>query len=131
MPWLAGAGGLLVYCLTLNKWVSLLNLGTVTRISGWGWRPELGQPLTWILLYPFRWLPEPAIPPALNLFAAVCGALVLVVPTIRSYEEAIKARDWAFFPPLGKMANAWPPKEWMTPAALMPRPPAASRRELM
>ena len=79
VPWLAGAGGLLVYCLTLNKWVSLLNLGTVTRISGWGWRPELGQPLAWILLYPFRWLPEPAIPPALNLFAAVCGALVLVV----------------------------------------------------
>jgi 2-keto-3-deoxy-L-rhamnonate aldolase RhmA len=30
------------------------------------------------------------------------GALVLVVPTVRSYEEAIKARDWAFFPPLGK-----------------------------
>src|ERR1700742_594138 len=30
------------------------------------------------------------------------GALVLVVPTVRSYEEAIKARDWAYFPPLGK-----------------------------
>ena len=33
------------------------------------------------------------------------GALVLVVPTVRSYEEAIKARDWAFFPPLGKRSN--------------------------
>lgn len=30
------------------------------------------------------------------------GALVLVVPTIRSYEEAIRARNWAYFPPLGK-----------------------------
>jgi 2-keto-3-deoxy-L-rhamnonate aldolase RhmA len=30
------------------------------------------------------------------------GALVLVVPTVRSYEEAVKARDWAFFPPLGR-----------------------------
>ena len=30
------------------------------------------------------------------------GALVLVVPTVRSYEEAIRARDWAFFPPLGR-----------------------------
>jgi len=28
------------------------------------------------------------------------GALVLVVPTVRSYQEAILARDWAFFPPL-------------------------------
>jgi len=33
------------------------------------------------------------------------GALVLVVPTIRSYEEAIKARDWAYFPPLGKRSQ--------------------------
>jgi 4-hydroxy-2-oxoheptanedioate aldolase len=34
------------------------------------------------------------------------GALVLVVPTIRSYEEAIKARDWAYYPPLGKRSNS-------------------------
>src|SRR6201992_1988654 len=33
------------------------------------------------------------------------GALVLVVPTVRNYEEAIKARDWAYFPPLGKRSN--------------------------
>ena len=33
------------------------------------------------------------------------GALVLVVPTVRSYEEALKARDWAFFPPLGRRSN--------------------------
>ncbi len=33
------------------------------------------------------------------------GALVLVVPTVRSYEEAILARDWAFFPPLGRRSN--------------------------
>ena len=30
------------------------------------------------------------------------GALVLVVPTVRSYEEAIKARDWAYFPAAGQ-----------------------------
>ncbi len=33
------------------------------------------------------------------------GALVLVVPTVRSYQEAILARDWAFFPPLGRRSN--------------------------
>ena len=33
------------------------------------------------------------------------GALVLVVPTVRSYEEALKARDWAFFPPLGRRSR--------------------------
>ena len=33
------------------------------------------------------------------------GALVIVVPTIRSYEEAIRARDYTFFPPLGKRSQ--------------------------
>ena len=33
------------------------------------------------------------------------GALVLVVPTIRSYEEAIQARNWAYFPPLGRRSS--------------------------
>ena len=34
------------------------------------------------------------------------GALVLVVPTVRSYEEAIKARDWAYLPAAGQ-AHQW------------------------
>jgi len=33
------------------------------------------------------------------------GALVLVVPTIRSYEEGVRARDWAYFPPLGRRSS--------------------------
>ena len=33
------------------------------------------------------------------------GALVVVVPTIRNYEEAVRARDWMFFPPLGKRSQ--------------------------
>lgn len=33
------------------------------------------------------------------------GALVIVVPTVDTVEEAIRARDWTFFPPLGKRSN--------------------------
>ena len=33
------------------------------------------------------------------------GALVVVVPTVDTVEEAIEARDWAFFPPLGRRSN--------------------------
>jgi len=29
------------------------------------------------------------------------GAMVLIVPTVRSYEQALQIRNWAFFPPLG------------------------------
>lgn len=37
--------------------------------------------------------------------ATDAGALVIVVPTIRSYEEALKARDWTYFPPLGRRSQ--------------------------
>jgi 2-keto-3-deoxy-L-rhamnonate aldolase RhmA len=37
--------------------------------------------------------------------AADDGALVIVVPTVDTVEEAIAARDWAFFPPLGKRSQ--------------------------
>jgi len=33
------------------------------------------------------------------------GALVLVVPTVDTAAEAIEARNWAYFPPLGRRSN--------------------------
>ena len=33
------------------------------------------------------------------------GALVMVVPTIDSTQEAIEARNWTYFPPLGRRSN--------------------------
>src|SRR5258706_14244460 len=79
LPWAVGCVGLLVYLITLNKWVSLYGIGPVARVSGWEWRPELSQPLASLLLYPFHQLPVRWIPLALNFFAAVCAALVLVL----------------------------------------------------
>ena len=44
------------------------------------------------------------------------GALVLVIPTVDTVEEATAARDWAYFPPLGKRSNgggqAFDPAVW-------------------
>jgi len=44
------------------------------------------------------------------------GALVIVVPTVDSVEEAIAARDWTYFPPLGKRSlgggAAFDPNMW-------------------
>jgi 2-keto-3-deoxy-L-rhamnonate aldolase RhmA len=37
------------------------------------------------------------------------GALVIVVPTIRTVEEGIAARDWTYFPPLGKRSQGGGP----------------------
>jgi hypothetical protein len=77
LPWLLAAGMLLVYALTLNRWVSLFNLPSVAKISGWTWQPEVLGPITFLVTYPFRWVPAPAIPLALNLFSAACAALAL------------------------------------------------------
>jgi 2-keto-3-deoxy-L-rhamnonate aldolase RhmA len=48
--------------------------------------------------------------------ATDAGALVVVVPTVRSEAEAIEARDWTFFPPLGKRSlgggTGFDPQMW-------------------
>jgi 2-keto-3-deoxy-L-rhamnonate aldolase RhmA len=48
--------------------------------------------------------------------ATDAGALVVVVPTIDTVQEAVAARDWAFFPPLGKRSQgggqAFDPAVW-------------------
>jgi 2-keto-3-deoxy-L-rhamnonate aldolase RhmA len=41
--------------------------------------------------------------------AVDAGALVVVVPTIRSVEEGKEARDWTYFPPLGKRSQGGGP----------------------
>jgi hypothetical protein len=33
------------------------------------------------------------------------GALVVVIPTVRTFEEGVAGRDWTYFPPLGKRSQ--------------------------
>ena len=48
--------------------------------------------------------------------AVDAGALVVVVPTVDTVEEATAARNWTYFPPLGKRSNgggqAFDPNVW-------------------
>jgi len=77
LPWLLAAAAFTVYCFTLNHGVSLYNLAAVAKTSGWVWQPETLNPLSFIVTYPFRWLPAAQIPVALDLFSATCAALTL------------------------------------------------------
>ena len=77
LPGLLAVVALGVYLLTLNHWVSLSNLESVARTSGWTWAPQVFNPLSFAVAYPFHWLPVAAIPIALNLLSAVCAALTL------------------------------------------------------
>jgi len=79
LPWLIATGALAIYLITLNRWVSLGNLLQVAKLSGWTWQPDLSEPIYWLVTYPLRWLPNNAIPIALNLLSAVCAVLTLAL----------------------------------------------------
>jgi tetratricopeptide (TPR) repeat protein len=77
LPWLLAVAAFAVYWFTLNRWVSTFNPMAIAKISGWTWLPEFANPITFLVTYPFRWLPTAQIPIALNVFSAVCAALTL------------------------------------------------------
>jgi tetratricopeptide (TPR) repeat protein len=78
LSWWIGGVALLLYWVTLSHWISLANLGTVARISNWPEATGVGRPLTLAVFAPLRLLPEPWLPPVMNVITAICAALVLV-----------------------------------------------------
>lgn len=58
------------------------------------------------------------------------GALVVVVPTVDTAEEARAARDWTYFPPLGRRSNgggqAFDAAMWAASPAVTATPPTTT-----
>lgn len=79
LPWLIAAGALVVYLVTINRWVSFTNLLHVGKLSGWVWQPDLAEPLYWLVTYPLHWVPVKSIPLALNLFSVLFAVLTLAL----------------------------------------------------
>ncbi len=98
LPWIVAAAGLLLYLVTLERWVRLDSLPVVAKFAGWDWTPTLNAPLHFLLTYPFRWLPTGAQLLALNglsafLAAATLGLLarsVSLLPYDRTRESRIR-----------------------------------------
>ena len=44
LPWLLTVASFAFYWFTLNRWVSLFNLGFVATISGWTWKLSATKP---------------------------------------------------------------------------------------
>ncbi|HUB87588.1 MAG TPA: tetratricopeptide repeat protein [Verrucomicrobiae bacterium] len=114
LPWLLAAAALVFYAFTVNRWVSLFNLPTVAITSGWTWQPQVLNPLSFVVLFPFRWLPAPVIPLALNIFSAVCAALTLgllarsvaILPHDRTEAQRVREKSDLSFLTIG---SAWLP----------------------
>src|SRR3954466_5752595 len=112
LPWIMAAATFGLYVLTLNHWVSIGNLQSVTTVAGYSWFPEVSAPVSFLLTLPVRILPGKFIPLALNLFAALCAALslgllarsVVLLPHDRTHEQRERHRT----PPwLLSIPTAW------------------------
>ena len=101
LPWIVGAGALIVFLLTINQWVSLRSLGYVARVVGWEMELPLQWPLFFTITYPFRFLPASVQPVALNLFSVLCATLTVVLlarsvallPHDRTHDQRIRERS--------------------------------------
>src|SRR5688572_22423992 len=101
LPWIMGAGVLVIFLLTLNQWVSLRSLGIVSSVAGWEIDIPVQWPLFFTITYPLRFLPGPIQPLALNFFTAVCAALtvallarsIALLPQDRTHEQRIRERS--------------------------------------
>lgn len=104
-----------VFLLTLNSWITPNGLNEVLDLVKWGHRAPSSGPVTFLVTYPFRWLPFNVLPLALNLFSAVCAALTLgllarsvaLLPHDRTYEQ--RQREQSEFSILSIPAAWLPP----------------------
>lgn len=79
LPWLVAAAALLLYLVTLNRWLQLTSLPVVARVAGWDPSPNLSAPLWFLLSLPTRLLSGAALPVALNVLTALLAAATLAL----------------------------------------------------
>ncbi|HMO65638.1 MAG TPA: DUF2723 domain-containing protein [Verrucomicrobiota bacterium] len=77
LPWLVTAGAFVLFFVTRHPWMSGGSLPVIAKVTGWDWLPGQLGPAVWLVTAPVRLLPAGAQPTALNLLAALCGALSL------------------------------------------------------
>ena len=101
LPWIVGAGVLVVFLLTLNQWINLRSLTVVSKVAGWDLELPAVWPLFFTVTYPFRFLPASIQPIALNLFTVACATLtvlllarsVALLPQDRTHDQRIRERS--------------------------------------
>ena len=78
LPWVIGLIFLVLYSVTLNRWVTPASIGPMFQLTGWDWAPQFSNPLLYVLTLPFRWFPESIQPLALNALGGILAALTMV-----------------------------------------------------
>jgi len=105
LPWVLGGIMFIVYAVTLNHWVTLMNITQVAAVSGWMWQPQIYNPLSFLATLPFRIIPVADVPIAMNLLSAAFAAATLgilarsvaLLPHDRTEMERLRERsDFSF-----------------------------------
>jgi tetratricopeptide (TPR) repeat protein len=79
LPWLVAAAFLVIYAVTLGRWISYQGLPSLARAAGWDWQLIYHSPLYFLLTYPVRWLPPNWQVIGINLFSALCSVFALAL----------------------------------------------------
>ena len=79
LPWAVALGSLVLYLATLHSWISFASLPAVSDVGGWNDLSQSEAPLLYLLTLPLRMLPASMVPTAMNVLAAVFGALTLAM----------------------------------------------------
>ncbi len=101
LPWIAGAGALILFLTTLNQWINLRSLPTAAKLAGWEWGLPLQAPLFYLVTLPLTWFPSGSMAYVMNAFTALCAALTLVLlgrsvallPHDRTHEQRLRERS--------------------------------------
>ncbi|MEY2410180.1 MAG: hypothetical protein QOF48_2850 [Verrucomicrobiota bacterium] len=79
LPWMVGGAMMLVFLVTMNRWITPITAVALGKVAGWDWRPNVVAPLHVLLTWPVRWLPAGIQLFALNFFEVACAALSLAL----------------------------------------------------
>src|SRR5690349_10121757 len=79
LPWIAGAGALVIFLVTLNHWMNLRSLPAAAKVAGWEWSLPHQAPLFYLVTLPIRLFPASIQPLVMNVFTAICAALTLAL----------------------------------------------------
>lgn len=77
LPWGVAGVFFVLYFFTRSDWATGASIDTISKITGWSWSPQTNNPILYLLTYPIRWLPNSLQIDALNILAAIGGALTL------------------------------------------------------
>ncbi len=114
LPWLIAAAGFVVYLATRHSWMSLESVGLTAKVAGWDWNTMQMGPVTLLVTWPLRALPEAWIPMGLNSLSGLLAGCTLgllakcvaLLPHDRTREQRQRERsDFSFL----TLPLAWVP----------------------